>query len=91
MIRTMPCHAVIKIGDDVIAEREWPQLNVMQTGHARGWTRKNFNQALKKAPRDVVVVGSYYGQLTDPPHTAYAGALCGVNGKLVKVKGAFEF
>lgn len=65
-------------------------LDVMRISVIRAWLTRNINKALREAPRDCLVWGSYIGRQTESPFNHYRGELGGVNGKIVRRTGEME-
>jgi hypothetical protein len=85
--RRVNVKAEIVIDGRVDQRKEWHQLDVMKLGQVRGWVRRQFNHALKRAGKDQQVAGNYFGQLKRPPYTMFSGELGGVNGRTLRSKG----
>lgn len=81
--------AEIKVGEAVVKAYYW-RGDVMHVGQVKGWCRRQFNAALKRADRDQLVSANFFGQLKKPPYTIFSGELGGVNGKTLRQRGAFD-
>lgn len=79
----------IKIGDEIWKKRPWA-LDPMKLGVARSWLRRQFNLALRAAPKNAVVVGRLDLRQAREPYGGSSGTLSGVNGRLMREDGIME-
>jgi hypothetical protein len=87
---------IAKIETKFVGQTEWMlvktktfDVSVMDISKVRRWVTRNFNNELLKMDRDLIIAGSYHGQLKDEPYTMHHGTLTGVNGRIVRRDGEF--
>lgn len=93
---TCKVEAKIYVGDVTVKSRTWPAVDVMKTGHTRGWTTRQFNATLKDLNECLIgkdkiiraVWTANYGK--SQGYTSLSGWLSGVNGKVMARRGIFE-